>query len=357
MISKTPLFEIHKKLGAKMTPFGGWDMPLQYQGIVAEHMQTRQSVGLFDICHMGEFELEGKGAGDFLERKLTCSPKTIPVGKCRYGLMLDESGCCIDDVITYCLAEDFFMLVVNASTAKGDFVHLGDGLPEGIRLEDKSSQMGKLDLQGPKTPEVLKELFGFDLSSLKYFEWTEFRDGLISRTGYTGEWGVEIYCPAEKVCDLWEEMVSHALVEPIGLGARDTIRLECGMSLYGHELDSETSALYCGVDRFIKWDTPFLGREALLKEKDSPTYKMVGLRSPNKSAPRAGEKVLFDGECVGEITSGSMSPSLGCGIALCRIKSEYAENLDFVVDKGRRQAPVSRCDLPFYIGTARKKIG
>lgn len=340
-----------------MTPFGGWDMPLQYKGIVAEHMHTRENVGLFDICHMGEFEIEGEGAGDYLETKLTCAPKTIPPGKCRYGLMLNEKGGVIDDVITYRLDEEKFMLVVNAATAPGDFDHLKKGAPSGIDFRDQSNALGKLDLQGPKSPQVLKEVLGFDLSTLKYFEWTNFGEGLVSRTGYTGEWGVEIYCPVEQTVEIWNKLLAHELVEPIGLGARDTIRLECGMSLYGHELDVDTPALYCGVDRFIKWDTPFAGKESLNPEKDWPEYVTVGLKSPNKSAPRAGEKVLFGEEEVGVITSGSLSPSLGYGIALCRMKSGFADQQSFVVDKGRRQAPVEKCDLPFYVGTARKKIG
>lgn len=356
-MNKTPLHAEHLKLGAKMTPFGGWDMPLQYTGIVKEHMQTRTKVGLFDICHMGEFEVQGEHAATALGKVLTCAPESIPVGKCRYGMMLNEKGAAIDDVITYRLKEDKFMLVVNAATRWGDFEHLQKHLGDLCGLKDCSDELGKLDIQGPQSPEVLKDVLGFDLSSLKYFEWTNFQNGIISRTGYTGEWGVEIYCPVSEVVGLWNKFLAHEVVEPIGLGARDTIRLECGMSLYGHELDDQTPVLFCGVDRFVKWDTEFIGRSALEPLRENPEYKMIGLKSPNKSAPRAGEKVLLDDEIVGEVTSGSLSPCLEVGIALARVKASAAEKKEFAIDKGRRQAPVLATDIPFYVGTARKKIG
>lgn len=356
-MNKTPLYEEHLKLGAKMTPFGGWDMPLQYQGIVAEHLHTRHKAGLFDICHMGEFEVEGQGAAEALGKVLTCYPESIPIGKCRYGMMLNESGATIDDVITYRLAENKFMLVVNAGTREGDYRHLQKHLGQICQLKDCSDELAKLDLQGAMAPQVLKDVLDFDLGSLKYFEWTNFRNGLISRTGYTGEWGVEIYCPVSEVVGIWNELLSHELVEPIGLGARDTVRLECGMSLYGHELDDQTPVLYCGVDRFVKWDTDFIGRQALESIKNQPEWQMIGLKSPNKSAPRAGEKVVLNGEVVGEVTSGSLSPCLEVGIALARVKTEVANEKEFSIDKGRRQAPVMLAEIPFYVGTARKKIG
>jgi len=355
-MNQTPLHEAHLKLGAKMTPFGGWDMPLQYTGIVREHMQTRERAGLFDICHMGEFEIKGADCGARLGEVLTCNPSSIAVGKCRYGLMLNESGAVIDDVISYRLSQDHFMLVVNAATTAGDFKHLKERLGDSCEIIDRSTALAKLDLQGPKSPQILKDLFDFELSELKYFEWTNFRNGLISRTGYTGEWGVEIYCPVAEVNDLWSELLCHPMVEPIGLGARDTLRLECGMSLYGHELDDKTPAIYCGVDRFIQWETPFVGRSALEALKESSEFTTIGVKSPNKSAPRAGERVMHEGQPVGVVTSGSLSPCLEQGIALCRIKTEAVKMTNFEIDKGRRQAPVTRCELPFYVGTARKKI-
>jgi aminomethyltransferase len=358
-MNKTILFDQHKALGAKMVPFGGWDMPVQYSGIVEEHLHTRSQAGLFDICHMGEFLVTGLGAAPVLDYLLTSQPSSIPEGKCRYGLMLNEAGGVIDDVITYRLKADQWMLVVNAGTRVNDWAHLSGHLAGKAQCEDQSEGLAKLDLQGPESFKVLKDVLGYDAFHLKYFAFESMGEMLVSRTGYTGELGVELYFPVGQAQKIWSALLSDARVKPVGLGARDTLRLECAMSLYGHELGEDALAAHCGVERFLPKAGGYLGFEAIAKELTLPAKQLVGLRSPNRSAPRAGEIVVCDGAEVGVVTSGSFAPSLGYGLALARIRTEVLARKEAVleIDRGRRRSPVELCDLPFYTaGTARQKL-
>lgn len=356
---RTPLYEEHHKLGARMVEFGGWEMPVQYRGILPEHEHTRKKAALFDICHMGEFRISGTGAGAFLDRMLTSLPSALEPGQCRYGLMLNAEGGVIDDTIVYGLGPEKFMLVVNAGTRDKDFAHLNSALPEGVQLENISDQTAKLDLQGPESFDVLDDIFGSDLGlrELRYFRFAEKGPGLMSRTGYTGELGVEIYFAVEQCVSLWQTLLKHPAVEAAGLGARDTIRLECGLPLYGHELDEEHSALSSGVERFIRWESDFVGRAALEKQKaDGVCEKMIGLKGESRSSPRAGEALFSDGQKVGTITSGSLGPSLGVAVAMARVRSD-ADGPDFYVEKGKRQLAMRKTEWPFYRqGTARKKL-
>ena len=357
-MKKTILFDQHCALGAKMVPFGGWEMPVQYSGIVEEHLHTRRHAGLFDICHMGEFRIEGAGAGPVLDYLLSSQPSSIPLGKCRYGLMLNQNGSVIDDVIAYRLKEHEWMLVVNASTRASDFEHLQSHLKGKAKIEDCSDALAKLDLQGPESFEVLEAALGLKARHLKYFGFEQMNEFLVSRTGYTGELGLELYFPIEQAERVWKQLLSDSRVLPVGLGARDTLRLECALSLYGHELNLETSAAHCGVGRFLPASGGYLGFEALQNELKAPSRQLVGLKSPNRSSPRAEERVLCNGQDVGMVTSGSFSPSLGYGVALARIASSaITEGAIFEVDKGRRRSPVELCELPFFtLGTARQKI-
>ena len=358
-MKKTPLFDRHLGLGAKMVPFGGWDMPVQYRSIVEEHLHTRQQAGLFDICHMSEFELEGESVPEVLDRLLSSRPSSLKVGRCRYGMMLAEDGGVIDDVIAYRLSEHKYMLVVNAATAAADKEHIQAHLAAGVRFCDRSQDLAKIDLQGPMSFDVLADVLGYRDLDLKYFSFRQVGDVLVSRTGYTGELGVELYLPSERVIEFWDLLLSDQRVLPIGLGARDTLRLECALSLYGHELARDTPAHYCGVGRFLSKEGGYLGFEALSECDPSCAMETIGLVSPNKSAPRTGEKVLLGGVVVGEVTSGSYAPSLGYGIALARVSAKaLVQGGDFEVDRGRRKVPVELVDeLPFFKGgSARRKL-
>ena len=342
-----------------MVPFGGWEMPVQYSGIVEEHLHTRSHAGLFDICHMGEFMVHGSGAAPILDFLLSSRPSTIPLGKCRYGLMLNQAGAVMDDVITYRIKEDLWMLVVNAATRPGDFEHLKHHLSGYAQLEDHSDALAKLDLQGPESFAVLENVLNLKAQHLKYFGFEQMGEFLVSRTGYTGELGVELYFPVSQAEKIWKFLLSDSRVLPIGLGARDTLRLECSMSLYGHELNLDNSAAHCGVSRFLPLEGGYLGFDAIEAELKNPQQQLIGLKSPNRSAPRAEERVLCEGQDVGVITSGSYAPSLGYGVALARVSSSSLRaGAVFEVNKGRRNAPVEQCELPFFTrGTARQKMG
>jgi aminomethyltransferase len=307
---------------------------------------------------MGEFEIEGDGVASGLDALISSKPSTLAVGRCRYGMMLNEKGGVIDDVITYRLDEQKFMLVVNASTAEGDLSHLRAHLPGSVVITDRSAELAKLDLQGPLSFDVLADQLGYENLSLKYFSFCQIDDVLVSRTGYTGELGVELYLPVAKAKEVWNKLLEDERVLPVGLGARDTLRLECALSLYGHELSEEMPASYCGIRRFLSSEGGYVGAEALASLKDEDAFETIGLKSPNKSAPRAGEKVLCDGEIVGEVTSGSYSPTLGYGIALAQVRQAVAERATFEVDRGRRKVAVERVlTLPFYQkGTVRLKM-
>ncbi len=230
---KTPLTDWHVAHGAKMAPFAGWLMPIQYEGILVEHQHTRQHAGLFDICHMGEFRIRGAGADAALAAAVSHNLATLAPGRCRYGFLLTEKGTVLDDCIVYRFGPDDFMVVVNAACAAGDFATLRARLPESVALTDISEQTGKIDLQGPEAVDVLEKLLGRSLRDMPYFgfrgeAWQDC-ELLVSRTGYTGELGFELYVPAGRTQALWEALLADERVKPVGLGARDTLRLEAGL--------------------------------------------------------------------------------------------------------------------------------
>ncbi|WP_027722689.1 glycine cleavage system aminomethyltransferase GcvT [Maridesulfovibrio zosterae] len=346
----TPLTEWHRENGAKLVPFAGFEMPVQYKGIIIEHKHTREKAGVFDISHMGEFKLSGKGAKDALNKLVTQNLDTLAPGKCRYGFLPNDKGGVLDDLIIYCLAEDSYMLVVNGACEEGDFNWINSRLPEGIDFDNISYETAKIDLQGPLALDVLESVFGRDFKHLKYFnfEETEF-DGyklIVSRTGYTGELGYEFYLPADKAQSLWEKIVADERVEPIGLGARDTLRLELGYPLYGHDLDTEHNPREGGYGFLLPADAYTDGKELL-----------IPLSIEGRRAARHGDKVILDGKEVGVVTSGSFSPSLGYSIALAYVANDVAEAEAFIINTGKKELEAKKTELPFYTeGTARKKL-
>jgi len=278
-ILETPLTEEHKTLGARMAPFGGWMMPIQYTGIIEEHFWTRKQAGLFDICHMGEFIIEGKAASQDLEKILTANISTLNTNQCRYSFMLNENGGIIDDLIVYKLSDEKFMLVVNSATADGEADWLKNNLSAETDFEIISDVTSKIDLQGPLSREVLQNLTPADLSKLKYFRFIETTiddvNAIISRTGYTGELGYEIYIPVQSSEQIWDKLLENKSVKPAGLGARDTLRLEAGLPLYGHELSLEFNPANTCFMFAVNLDKDFIGKDTVLKTKESCTKKKL----------------------------------------------------------------------------------
>ncbi|MEN8255554.1 MAG: glycine cleavage system aminomethyltransferase GcvT [Verrucomicrobiota bacterium] len=354
-MKKTPLHAQHIGLGARMGEFGGWDMPIQYAGILQEHGHTRTKASVFDICHMGEFELSSATALQDLEKLLTCTVQSLEIGQVRYGFMLNDDGGTIDDLTCYRLAADRFMLVVNAGTADKDAEWIKSRISPGTRFADLSPDVSKLDLQGPKSREVFEDVFGTKLPDLGYFRCVEFNDWLISRTGYTGEWGYEIYLPNAEVAEVWDKLVAHDLCESGGLGARDTLRLEMGYPLYGHELSKSRTPVATSRGAFIDMQKDFIGKENVAAALDDPEELLVGLKFGSKRAAREHDKVYYENIEIGEVTSGSVAPSLDVAVAMAFVEPGFAEvGRELQVEIRGRKFPAEVVDLPFYKeGTAR----
>jgi aminomethyltransferase len=359
VLKTTPLHKEHIALGARMAEFGGWDMPIQYEGILAEHEHTRTKTGLFDICHMGEFELTGPTAVADLERLLTMKVSTLAVGQCRYGFMLNEQGGVIDDLTCYRLGETRYMLVVNAATLDGDAAWIQKHLSPQTVFTDLSDGMAKLDVQGPTARAEIEAVIGKKLPDLGYFKAEPFQcletEMLVSRTGYTGDWGYELYFPAAEAVRVWRALLANPNIKPVGLGARDTLRLEMGYSLYGHELSTDRTPVATSRGGFIRKEGGFIGEAAVRRDLANPQEFLVALEFDSKRAARSHDKVFFQGVETGMVTSGSVSPSLGKAVAMAFVKADAAAvgNILEVEIRGK-MFPAKIVDLPFYKkGTAR----
>ena len=361
-IRNTPLRDSHARRGAKFMNFGGWNMPVHYKGIIHEHKHTRSAVSVFDIYHMGEFLLKGAQSQGDVARLISNSVEKIRVGQCRYGLLLNESGGILDDLITYRLEEDTYMLVVNAGTTEADAGWIRDHLSPGTTFRNISEETAKIDVQGPRALEALSDATDIPLRRLAYFHFHRGKlwefEALISRTGYTGELGYELYVSPDAADAIWERLLEHPLVEPAGLGARDTLRLEMGYPLYGQEMDEGRTPYEAGLDSYIKPEKDFIGRDALLRQRaDGISQCSVGLLLEGRQAARHGFPILHDGVQVGEVTSGSFSPSLGRAVSLGYVPWDHrAPGTRFEIRSGRRMLPAEVVSLPFYKkGTVRIK--
>lgn len=348
-LQRTPLFDEHCNLNARMVPFGGWEMPVQYEGILKEHAHTRDAVSVFDISHMGEFIIEGDCVDSGLDRLLTMSLVDFPVRGCRYGCMLNEQGGIIDDLIVFRLEQEKWFIVVNGATTQKDAAHFRKFLTDRSTFNDVSLQTGKIDIQGPASREVLSS-FVAEIDKLDYYTFDYFdllgERVLISRTGYTGELGYEIYYPWNKTKDLWRALIAHDKVKPAGLGARDVLRLEMGYSLYGHELGEDITPLESGLNRFIHFDKDFIGKDVLVTQKDEGLKRKIGaLSSETRRAPREGHKIYSEaGEEIGIITSGTFSPCLKKGIGLGFVDMEHVSQgskVTFGDQKGKNAAVIT----------------
>ena len=361
-MQRTVLHPEHEALGAKMAPFAGFDMPIQYDGILAEHDATRRHVTIFDTCHMTELIIRGDAAQAGLGRLVSCDVKDLPVGRCRYGLLCNEQGGVIDDQILYRLGAAEFMIVLNAGTRAKDVAWIRSQLPAGA-VQDVSDQTAKVDIQGPESVRLVQALLDEPLPPLRYYTFCRaaYRDEgvLVSRTGYTGEIGFEIYCPIGAARALWQDCLSRG-ARPAGLGARDTLRLEMGFPLYGHELSEDRNAAGAGLTRAISSCEAFIGSEAVREAAAAPELQLVGLALAARRAARQGDVVLdHDGGEAGVVTSGSFAPSVGHAVALAYVVPDAARIGSSVqVDNGRRMLAATVSALPFYRhGTARRLFG
>ena len=357
-LKRTPLHEEHVRLDAKLVPFAGFEMPVQYPtGITAEHKAVRERAGLFDVSHMGEFMVTGPDALALIQKVSVNDAGKIEVGQAQYSAMCFESGCVVDDLIVYRFA-DRYMLVVNAANLDKDLGWIR-GHAEGldVDVQDVSDETALLALQGPAARDILRPLVDLDLDDIRYYR---FREGtvagaaaVISATGYTGEDGFELYLAAAAAPELWRKLLSAGgdRVTPAGLGARDSLRLEVGYPLYGNDLDDEHTVLESGLGWITKLDKgDFVGREALRAQKEAGLErKLVGLKLEERGFPRPGYPVASDGAEVGVLTSGTVSPSLGYGIALGYVPVELAaEGTSLQVDARGRMLAATVTRPPFY---------
>jgi aminomethyltransferase len=352
-LKKTPLFAEHEKLGAQMAPFGGWLMPIQYSGILNEHLWTRKMASVFDICHMGEFLLKVDPIKSGLDKILTVNLKDMPCGKCRYTSMLNEKGGIIDDLIVYRIKPNEWMLVVNAATTDGDEVNLRKYLSKDADLKNVSSKIGKLDLQGPLSREVLSNIIGPGINKLKYYTFDYFdilgEKNIVSRTGYTGELGYEIYLSNPKIKELWCLLLKDRSVKPAGLGARDTLRLEMGYSLYGQDIDRDITPLEAGMEKYLDFDKDFIGRDVLLmQKKNGLTKNLISFVTASRRSARHNYKIWANGQEIGFVTSGSFAPSLGFSIGMGYAKNGVKKGDKIILKDNNVEIEATITDKPFY---------
>ncbi|MDA3925537.1 MAG: glycine cleavage system aminomethyltransferase GcvT [Kiritimatiellae bacterium] len=360
-LKKTCLYELHVELGARMASFGGWLMPLQYSGILKEHAACRVETTLFDTDHMGEFCIWGESALADLENLVSCDVASMTEGQCRYGMMCNPEGGVVDDLLVYRLGDTEFMLVVNAGTKDDDLKWIDDHLSGDTQLKDLSDEMAKIDLQGPKSPKIIQQLFGQSIEGLKFYRFmhNQYRDTevMVSRTGYTGEMGFEIYLKPDLAQVFWKECMELGAV-PAGLGARDTLRLEMGMPLYGREMDAERNAGESGFERAISVNKSYIG-SAVVVDKSSRVSKLVGIKISGRRAARHGDDILdASGVKIGSVSSGSFAPSIGCAVALGYVDVASAEaGTKLVVKSPRYELEGEVVKTPFYgEATGRRKV-
>ncbi|HET7466336.1 MAG TPA: glycine cleavage system aminomethyltransferase GcvT [Candidatus Dormibacteraeota bacterium] len=361
MANRTPLYDRHVALGARMVDFGGWDMPQQYTSIKDEHLAVRRAAGLFDVSHMGRLNVVGDGASDFLNMVVTNDVSQLEAGHAQYNLMCNEAGGVIDDLVIYKSSATDFIVVVNASNREKDVAWLRSHLPKGASMEDRTRDVSLIAFQGPRAEELLPRGTS-DTTGIPYFGFTKGSiagaEGHISRTGYTGEDGFELFVPTAHVGEVWDAILQNgksAGVLPAGLGARDACRLEAALRLWGNDMDETVNAYEAGLGWTVKLDKgDFIGREALLKAKESgPARRMVGLSMKPGDIPRHGTAVLKAGTRIGTVTSGTHSFFLEHPIALALVEGPSLRAGDVVaVDVRGREAPAEVTKLPFYRGSA-----
>src|SRR5687768_10175127 len=356
-LKRTPLHHVHAALGAKIVPFAGFEMPVQYPtGITAEHKAVREKAGLFDVSHMGEFIVRGPQAVEFVNHVTTNDVAVLNPGQAQYSTILREDGTIVDDCLVY-RADDRLMMVVNGSNIDKDFAHISRFVKDfDVTLDDISDKVALLALQGPDAARILQQHTPTDLSRIKYYEFTNdtvagVEKVYISRTGYTGEDGFELYFPGEHAETIWNALTASGEVTPAGLGARDSLRLEMGMALYGNDLDDSTTPLEASLGWLVKMNKgDFVGRGALVRQKsDGVRRKLVGFTTSERSFPRHGYPVFAGGAPSGEVRSGTMSPTLGIPIGTAYVPPEFAkEGSALEIEIRGKRIPATVQKMPFY---------
>jgi len=360
IMKKTPFTDLHITLGAKMHEFAGYNMPIEYSGIIDEHQAAVNSVGVFDVSHMGEFWVKGPKALEFLQKVTSNDATKLQPGKAQYSCFVNENGGIVDDFIIYHFEPEKYLLVVNASNMEKDWAWCEKWNTMGAELENASDHMGQLAIQGPKATETLQKLTDVDLKSIPFYGFVTAKfagadNVIISNTGYTGAGGFELYFYPEEGLKIWNAIFEAGKefgIKPIGLGARDTLRLEMGYCLYGNDLDETTTPLESGLGWITKFvdDKPFVGREVLEKQKaDGITRKLFCFELSDKGIPRQGYEIVnSDDEVIGTVTSGTMSPMLKKGIGMGYVKPEYAkEGIEIAIRVRNRKLNAQVVKPPF----------
>lgn len=360
-MKNTALTHIHEALGAKIVPFAGYNMPVQYEGVNLEHETVRKGVGVFDVSHMGEFFLKGENALALIQKIASNDASKLVPGKAQYSCMPNADGGIVDDLIIYMIAENEYMLVVNASNIEKDWNWISKHNDLKVEMEDRSDDWSLLAIQGPKAVEAMQSLTSVNLSTIKFytFEITDFAgipDVVVSATGYTGSGGFEIYVKNKDVEQLWKKVFEAGAdwgIKPIGLAARDTLRLEMGYCLYGNDIDDTTSPLEAGLGWITKFTKDFVNAEALKAQKEAGvTKKLVAFELTERGVPRHDYEIVdTNGNVIGRVTSGTMSPSLGKGIGLGYVTKENSKvDSEIFIQVRKKQIPAKVVKLPFYKG-------
>lgn len=359
-LKRTPLFDVYKEYGGKTIDFGGWELPVQFSSIKEEHEAVRARAGLFDVSHMGEVEVKGKDSLSYLQKMVTNDVAKLQTGGAQYTAMCYENGGTVDDLLIYKIADEHYLLVINASNIEKDYQWLVQHAEGDVQLQNLSEKTAQLALQGPAAVKVLQKLTGTDVSGIGTFKFQQNveicgQKALISRTGYTGEDGFEIYCDAQAATLLWKEILTAGESEGVlacGLGARDTLRFEATLALYGQELSADISPLEAGIGFAVKLnkDADFIGKEALVKQKaEGLTRKLVGIEMIERGIPRHGYQVFYGDQQIGEVTTGTQSPTLKKNIGLALVQTEYSPlGQEVEVDIRGKRLKAKVVPTPFY---------
>ena len=325
---RTCLYDKHVALGALMSPFAGYDMPIQYSNITDEHVAVRTACGVFDVSHMGEVSVKGADAERYVQHIFTNDVRGAADGQVFYGMMCYENGGTVDDLLVYRMGENNFFLVINAANIDKDWAWMLDQAKGfDIDLKNLSEHYGQLAVQGPEAEKVVEEVLGLECKELTFYTVKTIGDVIISRTGYTGEDGFEIYATPDKINEYWDKLIQSGRCKPCGLGCRDTLRFEVGLPLYGDELSQDITPVMAGLSMFCKFDKPeFIGKEALEQQKaEGPKQRVIGIELKDKAIPRHGYDVLFEGQKVGEVTTGYHSISSDKSVCMALVDAAHAK--------------------------------